>query len=46
MLVFDLRCDSEVKAVSITFMYTQSIGETMTSILNKKKKKKKSDQGR
>ena len=45
MLVFDLRCDSEVKAVSITFMYTQSIGETMTSILNKKKKKK-SDQGR
>lgn len=45
MLVFDLRCASEVKAVSITFMYTQSIGETMTSILNKKKKKK-SDQGR
>lgn len=40
MLVFDLRCDSEVKAVSITFMYTQSIGETMTSILNKKKKRR------
>lgn len=40
MLVFDFRCDSEVKAVSITFMYTQSIGETMTSILNKKKRRR------
>ena len=46
MLASDLRCDSEVKAVSTTFTYTQSIGETVTSILDQKKKKKKSDQGK
>ena len=41
MLASDLRCDSEVKAVSTTFTYTQSIGETVTSILDQKKKKRR-----
>ena len=40
VLVSNLRCDSEVKAVSVAFTYTQSIGGTVTSILDQKEEKR------
>ena len=37
VLVSNLKSNSEVKAVNVTFTYTQSIGGTVTSVLDQKK---------
>lgn len=39
ILVCDLTCDSEVKAVSLTFTRAQSTGGTATSILDQKEER-------